>query len=43
VVLAAKDFGCLPGEIGENLTDEQFHVWLELREEEARQAEKHAR
>lgn len=39
-VLAAKDFGCLPSEIEEHLTDEQFHVWLTIREQEAAAMEK---
>ncbi len=37
MVLAAKDFGCLPGDIEERLSDTQFHVWLELREQEAKE------
>jgi hypothetical protein len=39
-VLAAKDFGCLPDEAEARLTDEQFHVWLTLREQEALSLEK---
>ena len=37
IVLAARDFGCLPSEVEEKLTDEQFHVWLELREQEMKE------
>jgi len=39
-ILAARDFGCLPDEVEERLTDEQFHVWLEIRQQEARALEK---
>jgi hypothetical protein len=39
-VLAAKDFGCLPSEVEERLTDEQFHVWLTMREAEAEDLER---
>jgi hypothetical protein len=40
IVLAARDFGCLPDEIEDRLTDEQFHTWLEIRDQEARATEK---
>jgi hypothetical protein len=43
VVQAAMDFGCLPDDVEARLTDEQFHVWLIIKDEEARAVKKASR
>jgi hypothetical protein len=42
-VKAAMDFGCLPDEVEDRLTDEQFHVWLTIKDEEAKALKKAGR